>query len=124
MDQEKFTGSVKVMRSYDYCHFEVQLSSSEEKTLDEIDDMRKDAARLADKAVAQYAQFKKHHSWIDGNEWDFERLGEEVKEIKKNSESEWTPVQKARVKLYDDINFRRSRDYDYADDWDDEYPEY
>jgi hypothetical protein len=46
--------SVKVMRSYDYCHFEVCLSLDKEMTLGEINNMRKDAARLADEAVRQY----------------------------------------------------------------------
>ena len=51
----KYSGAVKVMRSYDYCHFEIQLASSDSKTIGEIDEMRKEAARLADKAVKQYA---------------------------------------------------------------------
>lgn len=46
--------TVKVMRSYDYCHFEVCLSSSSASTPDAVDGLRKQAARLADKAVDQY----------------------------------------------------------------------
>lgn len=124
MDQEKFNGSVKVMRSYDYCHFEICLSSSEWKTTDEIDHMRKEAARLVDKAVDQYAQWKRHHAWLQDNEWEFKRLAQAVKEIKSIAESEWTPDQMAKVKMLNDINFHRSRNYDYQDDWDSDYPEY
>lgn len=51
-------GSVKVMRLYDYCHFEVCLGSDEDMTLEQIDDMRKDAQWLADKAVEQYKTAK------------------------------------------------------------------
>jgi hypothetical protein len=47
-------GSVKVMRSHDYCHFEVVLTSSEANTPQLVDELRKTAARLADKAVEQY----------------------------------------------------------------------
>ena len=44
-------GSVKIMLSYDYCHFEIALASDEEMELKEINEMRKDAQRLADEAV-------------------------------------------------------------------------
>lgn len=50
-------------------------------------------------------------------------LKDTVKEIKRFPESEWTPEQKAQVKLLDDVNFHRSRDYDYDDDWNEDYPE-
>lgn len=46
--------SVKVMRSHDYCHFEVSLTSSEANKPEEVDALRKVAARLTDKAVRQY----------------------------------------------------------------------
>lgn len=52
------SASVKVMRSYDYCHFEVVLSLREtEKTFitaDDVNSLRIEAARLADEAVRQY----------------------------------------------------------------------
>ena len=49
--------SVKVMRSHDYCHFEVNLAASVDCPPDspewfqQVDGLRKNAARLADKAV-------------------------------------------------------------------------
>ena len=53
--------SVKVMRSYDYCHFEIVLGRDQtdkinayEITENDVDGMRKEAARLVDKAVEQY----------------------------------------------------------------------
>lgn len=54
--------SVKIMRSYDYNHFEVTLSSDEDMTLDEVNEMRKSAARLADQALLQYQLMKKVQS--------------------------------------------------------------
>ena len=124
MNQEKFQGSVKVMRSYDYCHFEVQLSSSDEKTIEQINDMRKDAARLVDKAVNQYGQWKRFHEWIGRDEYELRRLIESVDSIRKESESEWTPEQKAKVKLLNDVHFHRAREYNYRDDWKENYPWY
>jgi len=121
---EKFKGSVKVMRSYDYCHFEVCLSSDEEKTLEEINDMRKEAAKLTDKAVKQYAQFKNFHGWIADSRYEFRRLEKEIAEIKETPKSEWTPKQKAKIKLFDDILFCYEREYDYDNNWDDNYPEF
>lgn len=120
----KFKRSVKMMRSYDYCHFEVCLSSDEEKTIEEVDDMRKEAARLADKAVKQYAEWKNFHSWIYHDTFELKRLRSTVAEIREIPESEWTPEQKSKIKLIQDINFHREREYDYEDDWDSDYPEY
>ena len=122
MSDQKFIGSVKVMRSFDYCHFEVQLSSSEDKTLEEINSMRKEAARLVDKAVRQYAQFKKFNAWVINDSYERRRLRDATDKIMKIAESDWTPIQKAKVKLMADIDFHLSREYDYDDDWDDNYP--
>lgn len=104
-------GSVKVMLSYNYCHFEVALSSDEEMTLTEIDDMRKDAMRLADKAVHQYKVAKNNLEYSTSRRDELER---KVKIIIENyPKSEWTPEQKALVKSLEDFRY-----YDYQDDWD------
>lgn len=102
--------SVKVMRSYDYCHFEVTLGTDEDMTLEQVDDMRKSAQRLADRAVLQYALAKK---LIPSQKYEYGELGRQVKAIKENyPKSEWTPEQKAKVKALADFVF-----YDYQDDW-------
>lgn len=65
--------SVKVMLSYDYCHFEICLSSDNDMTLDQVDNLRKDAQRLADKSVSQYKkaqEFKKEKLRLQ-NECDY-----------------------------------------------------
>lgn len=50
--------SVKIMLSCDYCHFEICKGSDENLSNEQIDDMRKDVQRLANKAVKQYKIFK------------------------------------------------------------------
>lgn len=106
--------SVKIMLSYDYCHFEICLGSDENLSLPEIDNMRKDCQRLADKAVNQYKTAKREASNMiySGNKQKLER---DVKIIRENYPmSEWTPQQKAKIKALEDFQY-----YDYQDDWED-----
>ena len=107
--------SVKIMRSYDYNHFEVCLSTDEEMTLAQVDDMRKEAARLVDKAVEQY-KIAKNHSvrTLDSV------LQREAQAIRENfPKSEWTEEQKAKVKRAEDNAYWANRLYDYEDEWED-----
>ena len=106
------------MLSYDYSHFEICLSSDEEMDLTQIDNMRKDAQRLANKAVKQYQIGKQ----VAGSKIDAQgnasTLRREVKAIKENfPKSEWTEEQKAKVKKLDQYEYIIERDYDYEDDW-------
>lgn len=116
-EETKYTASVKVMRSYDYCHFEVNLGSTEPATLETIDAMRKEAARLADKAVEQYKTARTvaniRGCAAERLKWD----KEEYEAAKQVPEGERTPEQKAEVKRYEDNQYRASRCYDYEDDW-------
>lgn len=117
--KEKFKASAKVMRSYDYCHFEIVLGSDEEKTLQEVDDMRKEAARLVDKAVVQYQMAKEHYQFLCQDDWYRKKMCAEVKEIRERlSKSEYTQKDKAKIKALEDYEFRMSLIYDYDDDWD------
>lgn len=123
MENEKLIGdsaSVKVMNSYDYCHFEVCLSkkNSEAVTTKDVDDMRKDAQRLVDKAIAQYKIAKQAEQVRIEAECSAKRLERRLERIKKEvPESEWTPEHKAQVKALADHQFRMSLCYDYEDDW-------
>ena len=117
------SASVKVMRSYDYCHFEIQMAIGEEAETAEtiqtsdVDLLRKEAMRLADKAVEQYriAKDNLENSWQANSSLPYERKKAEA--IKENfPQSEWTPEQKAQVKLVKDLEWRASHDYDYEDD--------
>lgn len=122
--QQKISASVKVMRSHDYCHFEVQLSNTDLDSLDEVDELRKSAARLVDKAVDQYMQHKDFLEWqmsMDG--YSYRRLVAEVKKILLIAEPDRTPENKAKMKLLEDIQFHKNRSHDYQDDWDDNLPE-
>lgn len=110
--------SAKIMRSYDYGHFEICLGSDNDLTLEAIDDMRKDAQRLVDKAVTQYKIAKQAESDRINAEGSAESLRKEVKIIMENfPKSEWTPEQKAKVKKLDQYEYALNHHYDYDDDW-------
>lgn len=117
--------SVKVMNSYDYCHFEVCLSLSGICTSSEVDGARKDAQRLVDKAIAQYKTAKASVSArVGGMDCFYARsLVSKVKEIRNTvPESEFTPEHKAAIKALNDYNFWIQRQYDYEDEWEDDRP--
>ena len=108
--------SVKVMRSYDYCHFEICLGTDENITLKEVDDLRKEAMRLVDKAVEQYKMAKKVREYRDNNYYkELEKHAQEI--IDTIPESERTPEHKAILKELSDHLHRMRRPYDYEDDW-------
>ena len=106
------SASVRVMRSYDYSHFEVCLTSSEATTPELVDELRKEAARLADKAVGQFIQAKKacelrteiRQQWL-------------LESAEAQPENERTPRAKAIIKYHKDAAFAAQFDYDYQDDW-------
>ena len=107
------TASVKVMRTFDYFHFEVSLTSTLANTTEAVDALRKEAARLADKAVAQY-QTMKHAEYLrdlhKGAKW---RLEAAIA----RPEGERTADDKAVIKYHQDAAFAAQFDYDYEDDW-------
>ncbi len=106
--------SVKVMNSYNYCHFEVCLGTDEDLSIEQVDDLRKAAQRLVDKAVDQYKVAQNRIPYQYGR---YQALEKEVKIIKENYPmSEWTPEQKAKVKKLADFRF-----YDYQNDWEDDW---
>ena len=108
---------VRVLRSYDYCHFEITLGRMEPGDTilneQEVDNMRKEAMRLADKAVHQYkiAKLEANNMAYGNGKRDLQK---KVRIIEENTpKSEWTEEQKAMVKALDDFEY-----YDYQDDWD------
>ena len=111
--------SVKVMRSYDYCHFEVNLGASIECPPDspewfqQVDSLRKNAARLADKAVNQYKVAKRA---FESDGLKFDCLVSAASEAKSKPESQRTSEDKAAIKALSDARFAQ-RHYDYQDDW-------
>lgn len=119
------SASVKVMRSHDYCHFEVVLGLSGSDaagnpvgvSTEQVDELRKEAARLADKAVKQYKIAK--IDAIRRNELPLASAIEvsRIEMIRAITESCRTPEQMADLKAYDDETFRRERVYNYEDQW-------
>jgi len=113
--------SVKVMRSYDYCHFEVALSIDDGHAIsaEDVDEMRKEAMRLVDKSVEQYKVAKKVAADSDTSTEYLKYYDQRVKAIKENyPKSEWTEEQKAAVKAWEDHTFLAGLRYNYEDDWD------
>jgi hypothetical protein len=109
--------SVKVMRSHDYCHFEVSLSTSldgigPEHHANTVDELRKTAARLADKAVDQYKIAK-----VVAGQSESVKQNLRLEAALKTPESERSPTEKAIVKYHQDAAFRSRFDYDYEDDY-------
>ncbi len=114
----RYNASVKVMRSYDYCHFEVSLGTELPLTLEEIDEIRKEAAKLADRAVEQYKIAKRFAAEAEQDSRQASWLKHQVEQILKKPESEWDEDEKANVKALRDIEFRASRaSYDYSDEF-------
>jgi hypothetical protein len=114
--------SVKVMRSHDYCHFEVQLSATIADGVEQValvDELRKTAARLADKAVEQYKVAKLNAERLEQDARTHSDLLHDAERIEAKPEGERTPVEKAVLKFIQDLKFERRR-YNYDDEWDEE----
>ncbi len=119
MKIKKFKASVKVMNSYDYSHFEASLASDQSMTVEEINGMRKISQRLVDEAIRQYKKAKEMAQKKSNLQWEREILQKNVEIIQQKPKSEWTPEEKAKVKLIADRDWRSRFDYDYEDDWGD-----
>lgn len=117
--------TVKVMRSYDYCHFEVTLKAQEffnsmyrtPISQAQIDELRKTAARLADKAVEQYKVAKDNAQRRERAEYNLDLMRERAAAIEQKPEQERTPEEQAILKTIADRAFALRRHFDYEDDW-------
>lgn len=117
------TASVKVMRSYDYCHFEVNLGISNEEGLEvkEVDDLRKTCQRLVDKAVGQYQKAKQNAANRVNTEYKIKDFENRCMAIEAKPEGDRTINEIAMLKQYKDENWRAQFEerYDYEDEEDD-----
>ncbi len=112
--------SVKVMRSYDYCHFEVSLSCDALTTMEEVDALRKQAAKLADKAVRQYKVRKEFEQEKERDDYAMRRFQARCDEIREKPEDQLTPDEKAMLRAESDHKHWLRKEYEYeSDDWDD-----
>jgi hypothetical protein len=124
METKIQSASVKVMRSHDYCHFEVSLSSSEATTPAHVDELRKEAARLADKAVAQYRIMKRNANKLVQETQERGYLSRRIEATREKAEGDRTVREQAELKAYEDQVWRASRRYNYDDVWDDDDNDY
>jgi len=113
--------SVKVMLWHDYCHFEVSKSTDQPVTDAEIDEMRKDCMRLADKAIAQYKTAKSAYMIRNARKEEYEREVRACNLIEAKAEGDRSPNEMARLKTLKDRDWQKYIDekYDYQDDWED-----
>jgi len=114
------SASVKIMLSYDYCHFEVCKSTDENLSDKEINELRKDVQRLADEAVRQYKTSKKQAALRSDAEYKMRNFEAECEKIEAKDEQDRTIKEIAMLKQYKDENWQAQFDcdYDYDDDED------
>ena len=106
---------VRVMRSHDYCHFEICLSVHPDATFDEVNQRRKEAALLVDEAVRQYKLAKEAENRRAISEREIARLLDRIEHIKQLPESEWSPEEAALVRVSADEEYwSRWHDDDYC----------
>lgn len=111
-------GSVKIMLSYDYNHFEVALSSDDELDAKGVNSLRKTAQRLADEAVRQYKQAKTIASKQSQAESEKHYFLQQVRDIEAKPEQDRTVREIAILKQRQDENWEAQFEwgYDYEDD--------
>jgi len=110
--------SVRVMNSYDYCHFEIVLGTDDTVTPKEIDEMRKTAQRLVDKAIGQYKTAKERAQIATRNRDERKWIEADARQIRAIPEGERSIEQKASLKAWEDRIHELSVEdrYDYGDD--------
>lgn len=115
------TATVKVMQSHNYCHFEASLTieanENESLSLSEIDKARISCQKLTDKAVIQYKNAKNFEQNRTNNSYERAQLERECGVIRSKNASDWTPLEKAKIKTLEDYNFESQfYDFDNNDD--------
>jgi len=110
--------TVKIMLSYDYCHFEVCKSTDENITDKQVNEMRKDVQRLADEAVRQYKIAKDKADKRANSSAEIARFEQDCQAIEKKPKGERTINEMAMLKSRDNHSFYKSvvAEYDYEDD--------
>lgn len=114
------SASVKVMQSFNYCHFEVctTIENDEGLTKAEIDDARKDCQRLTDKAIEQYKKAKELAAKRSDGQYKMENFKAQCEQILRKAEGDRTINEIAMLKQYQDENWQAQFEYpyDYEDD--------
>lgn len=109
---------VKVLRSYDYNHFEFCIPIADDATVKERNEARKDAERLANEAVRQYIIAKKMAEFRLNSQYEKEQFLNEIKRIKDKPNGIRTVNDLAVLKQYNDKKWESQFEYlyDYEDD--------
>ena|SRR3990167_10801826 len=114
------TASVKVMQSYNYCHFEASMTLENDEGLEnkDIDDARKVCQRLTDKAVNQYQIAKDWAAKRSDGKYQMKNFEEECKKIKVKEEHDRTLKEIAMLKQFENEKWQAQFhfNYDYEDD--------
>ncbi len=105
--------SVKIMLSYDYCHFEICKGTDQELSNREVNELRKDVQRLADEAVRQYKVAKEKAAQRADERANFLYGVQAARRVPLEAR---TPEQKALIKQYEDDEWQSQFHYDYEDD--------
>lgn len=113
--------AVKIMLSYDYCHFEIMKSTDQPVTDAEINELRKDVQRLADKAVAQYKISREALDKIASIDREKSNLEWHYNKIKTIPESERTPEMDAIIKKFENVEYWKNRRERYSYNYEEEY---
>ena len=116
-------GSVKIMLSYDYSHFEIVLSTDEDLDVAGVNALRKTAQRLADEAVRQYKRAKEEAALRQDAALNRAEFLRDIDRIKSKDPQDRTIAQAARLKSYEDGEWEAQfqHDYDYDDDEDQKF---
>lgn len=122
-------GYVTVMRSFDYCHFEVSLPLEVSRWLSQsghprqeylftVNETRKECQRLVDKAVEQYKLAKLIADMKVKEDWQLKNLEDDAKKVREVADSERTPSQMATLKAWENYVYWKGRSfrYDYGDE--------
>jgi hypothetical protein len=120
MDLEtKVTPTVRIMRSHDYCHFELTLTPAEPIPLSEVDSLRKAVATHVDEAVRQYKIAKAKEWNREGVERQKRDFVARVRQLEEKAKSEpLTPEEAAIIRADADKTFWANfseDDYCYCD---------
>ena len=109
---------VKVLRSYDYNHFEFCIPLAEDATIQERNEARKDAERLANEAIRQYCKAKGMAIKRCASESDKGIFLRNISIIKNKPAGERTVDDLAMLKQHEDETWESQFEfpYDYEDD--------
>ena len=109
---------VKVLRSYDYNHFEFCIPLAEDATIKERNIARKTAERLANEAVRQYKNAKEAAENRENRQFKIDCFLSHINAIQDKPKGERTIEELAMLKQYEDEVWESQFEYlyDYEDD--------